>query len=139
MKSLCQHLRATLLCAALVAAPALAGGSDPLFVNLTSNDGHRANVALTFSGKQMELGHPLTVFLNDKGVFLASKASAGEFAEQQKAIEGLIEKGATVIACPMCMKHYGVAEGDLLPGIKIGNPEMTGGALFQDNAKTLTW
>jgi len=39
----------------------------------------------------------------------------------------------------MCMKHYGVKEADLLPGIKVGNPEVTGGALFKDNTKTLTW
>jgi hypothetical protein len=37
------------------------------------------------------------------------------------------------------MKHYGVAEAELLPGAEVGNPEKTGEALFQDNGKTLTW
>jgi hypothetical protein len=84
-----------------------------LFANLTSNDSHRANMAITFGGNQHERGHSLTIFL--KG------------------------KGATVFICPMCMKHYGVKKSDLLPGLKVGRPELTGGALFKDNTKTLTW
>jgi hypothetical protein len=27
----------------------------------------------------------------------------------------------------------------LLPGIKIGDPEVVGNALFKDNAKTISW
>jgi hypothetical protein len=27
------------------------------------------------------------------------------------------------------MKHYGVKEADLLPGLKVGNPELAGGAV----------
>jgi len=37
------------------------------------------------------------------------------------------------------MQHYGVAATDLLPGLKTGNPELTGSALFADNTETLTW
>ena len=121
------------------AVQAVAGDSDPLFINLTTDDGHRANMALTFGAKQMERGHPLTVFLNDKGVYLGSEAKAETFADQQTAIDELVAKGATVIVCPMCMKHYGVAESDLLGGLKIGNPELTGGLLFKDGTQTLTW
>ena len=64
-----------------------------------------------------------------------------EFANsiQQEVLAELISKGATVIICPMCMKHYGVQESDLLPGLQIGAPEVTGGALFKGNTKTLTW
>jgi intracellular sulfur oxidation DsrE/DsrF family protein len=51
----------------------------------------------------------------------------------------LMGKGAVVMICPMCMKQYGVNESDLLPGLKVGNPELTGAALFKDNTKTLTW
>ncbi len=122
-----------------VATSAVAGDKDPLFVNLTSDDAHRANMAITFGGAQHERGHFLTIFLNDKAVLIGSKANADTFAHHQNVLGKLMSQGATIIICPMCMKHYGVNEADLLPGLKIGNPELTGSALFQDNAKTLTW
>jgi len=118
---------------------AFAGAGDPLFINMTTDDGHRATMAIGFGVKQHDLGHPLTLFLNDKGVLVASKANAGKFADQQKVLVEAMAKGATVIACPLCMKHYGIKESDLLPGIQVGKPELTGGALFKDNTKTLTW
>jgi intracellular sulfur oxidation DsrE/DsrF family protein len=54
-------------------------------------------------------------------------------------LTAFVKDGATVIVCPMCMKHYGIKEADLIDGMKIGNPELTGGALFQDGTKTLSW
>jgi sulfur relay (sulfurtransferase) complex TusBCD TusD component (DsrE family) len=139
MKFLSQLLPALALCVGAIAAPALAGDTDPLFVNLTSDDSHRADMAITFGGNQHERGHPLTIFLNDKGVLIGSKSNSSKFADHQKALSDLMSDGATVLICPMCMKHYGVKESDLLPGLEVGNPELTGGALFKDNTKTLTW
>ena len=139
MKVFAQLLFALALIVGSIAAPVWAGDNDPLYVNLTTNDSHRANMGIFFSKNQFERGHPLTIFLNDKGVFLGSKTNAAKFPEHQKMLAELIGKGAVVLICPMCMKHYGVKESDLLPGIKIGNAELTGGALFKDNTKTLTW
>lgn len=138
--------RRLLLASALVAslvggisAGAMAGASDPLFINLTSDDGHRFAMALAFGGNQAKLGHPLTIFINDRGVLVASKANADKFPEQQKTLASLLAAGASIYVCPMCMKHFGVKEDDLLPGLKVGNPEAVGGALFKDGSKTLTW
>lgn len=139
MKFISHLLLALALCMGAIATPALAGDTDPLFVNLTSDDPHRANMAITFGGNQHERGHPLTIFLNDKGVLIGSKVHSAKFSDHQKALAELMGKGAAVIICPMCMKHYGVKESDLLPGLKVGKPELTGGALFKDNTKTLTW
>jgi predicted peroxiredoxin len=119
--------------------PAFAGDTDPLFVNTTTDQPHRAKMALVFSKNQLDRKHPVAIFLNDRGVLIASKANGETLKEQQDLLKALIAAGATVIACPMCMEHYGVKEADLLPGIKIGNPEVVGGALFKDNTKTLTW
>lgn len=120
-------------------APANAGATDPLFVNMTADESHRALMALQFSRNQQERGHPVTVFLNDRGVFVGSKTKAAKYKEQQQILEDIVRKGGSVLMCPMCMKHYGIGEADLLSGVKVGNPELTGSALFQDNAKTLTW
>ncbi len=122
-----------------IAAPAFAGDTDPLFVNLTTDNSHRANMVISFGENQLGRGHPLTIFLNDKGVFIASKSGADKFGGQQKMLGEILGKGAVVLVCPMCMKHYRVTESDLLPGLKVGNPELTGGALFKDHTKTLTW
>ncbi len=96
-------------------------------------------MAITFGSQQHERGHSLTIFLNDKGVLVGSTTQSNTFASHQKALTRIMSKGATVLVCPMCMKHYGVKKEDLLPGLQVGNPEATGGALFKDNTKTLTW
>jgi predicted peroxiredoxin len=133
---------AAALGAGLLSAPlasAFAGAADPLFINLTSDDAHRIDMAFAMGGNQHKRGHKLTVFMNDRAVLAASKANAGKFAAQQKQIEALIADGATILVCPMCMKHFGVKEEDLLPGLKVGSPDVTGAALFQDGTKTLSW
>jgi intracellular sulfur oxidation DsrE/DsrF family protein len=50
---------------------------------------------------------------------VASKENADQFAEQQRNLRELMQKGATVLICPDCMKLYGVSESSLLPGIQI--------------------
>lgn len=124
---------------AALAAPAMAGDSDPLFVNLTTDDPHRALMGVGFAQKQQERGHPVTIFFNDRGVHVASAKHAETFAEHHKIIAAILEKGGDILVCPMCMKHFGIAEGDLVAGAVVGSPERTGAALFRDNGKTLTW
>lgn len=139
MKFFLQAMLTLALIVGGVVNPTFAGNGDPLFVNLTTDDAHRADMGISFGKNQLERGHPLTIFLNDKGVLIGSKENATKFANHQKMLGELVSKGAVVLVCPMCMKHYGVKEADLLPGLKIGSPELTGGALFKDNTKTLTW
>jgi sulfur relay (sulfurtransferase) complex TusBCD TusD component (DsrE family) len=121
------------------ATPLFAGGNDPLFINLTTDDPHRADMAITFGRNQQDLGHPLSIFLNDKGVAIGSKANASKFKDHQAKLQEVISRGGAVLICPMCMKHYGVKENELVPGLKVGSPDVTGAALFKDNTKTLTW
>jgi sulfur relay (sulfurtransferase) complex TusBCD TusD component (DsrE family) len=132
-------LAAFAIVCALAAIPAAADTHGSLFVNLTTDESHRADMAMAFSKAMIERDHPVVVWLNDKGVFIASKEHAGKFAEQQKMLSALMSKGATVIACPMCMKHYGVKDVDLIEGVKVGNPDLTGDLLFKEDTKTLTW
>lgn len=138
MKRFASLLVAFALIAGALPTTALAGSTDPLFVNLTSDEAHRATMALSFSKGQLERGHPLTIFLNDRGVLLGSKTNAAKFAEHQKVIAELISKGATVFICAMCAEHYGVKQTDWLAGLKLAT-EQAGLALFKDNTKTLSW
>jgi sulfur relay (sulfurtransferase) complex TusBCD TusD component (DsrE family) len=124
---------------ATLSLSALAGANDPLFVSLTSDEPHRATMAFNFGTHMNEAGHPLSVFLSDKGVYLGVKSSAAKYPEQQKMLASIIAKGGTVIMCPLCLKHYGFTEADLLQGIKMGGAKVTSEALFKDNTKTMTW
>ena len=117
----------------------IAGSNDPLFVSLTSDEPHRATMALNFSKHHAANGHPLSVFLSDKGVYLGVKAAASSHPEQQKILLEMIASGSAVIMCPPCLRHYGFTEADVLPGIKMGGPKVTGEALFKPNTKTLSW
>lgn len=136
-------LAAMVLAMVLALAPAspvaLATNNDPLFVNLTTDDAHRATMALGFTAKQQARKHPVTIFLNDRAVVLAAKSKAGAFSEHQKMIADILAAGGTVLICPLCMKHYSVGEADLIDGVKIGNPDLVGAELFRDDARTLTW
>jgi sulfur relay (sulfurtransferase) complex TusBCD TusD component (DsrE family) len=127
-------------CIAVPAQTAPASGTgDPLFINQTSDDPHRVNMALSFGMKQLDRGHPLTVFLNDKGVYVGSAANASKFTEQQATIAALLKKGAVVFICPMCMEHYEIKQADLIPGLKVSDPDAIGEYLFKPNTQTLTW
>jgi sulfur relay (sulfurtransferase) complex TusBCD TusD component (DsrE family) len=139
MKYSTLFLLAASLFIATSGSPILAGATDPLFINMTTDGAHRARMAIVFGQNHQERGHPLTLFLNDRGVLVGSKAQSAKFAEHQKLLTNIMNKGATVIACPMCMKEYGGKDADLLPGIKVGSPEIVGDALFKNDTKTLTW
>jgi predicted peroxiredoxin len=128
---------ALVLLGCLATMPA-AADTRSLFVNMTSEDAHRADMAMVFSKAMLERGHPVTLWLNDKAVLLASRQQT-EKAPQQKMLSELMGKGVKVIACPMCMKHFGVVEGDLIDGVVIGNPDLTSSLLFKENTQTLTW
>lgn len=134
-----RSIRVLLLLGALSALPLAAAPPAPLFVNMTSDESHRANMAIGFGRNQLLRGHGLTVFLNDRGVRVASKQHTAAFSEHQKMLAELVEKGATILVCPMCMKQYGVKTADLLPGLRVSTPELTGAAIFAEGARTLSW
>jgi intracellular sulfur oxidation DsrE/DsrF family protein len=119
--------------------PAVAGDKDPLFINLSTDVAERVDHALHFGGVHFSKGHPLTVFLNGRGVLIPTKMHAEKYAAQQKSLTDMMGKGVVVIVCQYCLKQFDIKESDLLPGYKVGNPELTGEALFKGDTKTLSW
>jgi sulfur relay (sulfurtransferase) complex TusBCD TusD component (DsrE family) len=105
-------LAVLLLCGSSVTSPASAEDNDPLFVNLTTDGAFRTMMAMRFAQSQLERGHPLTVFLNDRGILLASKAHEAQYSDQQKLLAELLGKGTVVIACPQCLKQFNIPERD---------------------------
>jgi sulfur relay (sulfurtransferase) complex TusBCD TusD component (DsrE family) len=127
--------------AALASLPlsALAGANDPLFINLSTDEMHRASMAINFGKHHSVNGHQLTIFLNDKAVMMGVKVGSTKFADQQQALTEVIASGALVIMCPMCLKQAGYTEADLIAGVRLGSPKVTGDALFKDGTKTMSW
>ncbi|MBU3565619.1 DsrE family protein [Polynucleobacter sp. MWH-HuK1] len=124
---------------AALSLSAFAGANDPLFINLSTDETHRSTMAINFGKHHSANGHPLSIFLNDKAVILGVKAGSEKFADQQKELSEIIAKGGLVIMCPMCLKQAGYSESDLIAGVKLGSPKVTGDALFKDGTKTMSW
>ena len=118
---------------------AQAGSTDPLFVNLTTDDNHKAIMAIAFATEQLKRGHPVTIYLNSQAVQIVHKASAKRYAMQQKKLTELANRGGTILACPVCEKFLKLQEADLIPGVKLSNANLVSEALFRDNTKTLSW
>ena len=119
--------------------PAVSGDKDPLFLSLVSDDAHAATMALHFAKTVQDQGHPVTVFFNNRGVLVASKAHGDTYPEQQKEIAALTSGGAVLLACPHCMEYYGIEKTDLLSGVDAGDSDMVTKQLFMDGTRTLTW
>ena len=124
---------------ATLSLSAFAGANDPLFINLSTDEMHRSTMAINFGKHHSANGHPLSIFLNDKAVILGVKAGSNKFSDQQQALTEVITSGALVIMCPMCLKQAGYAESDLIAGVRLGSPKVTGDALFKDGTKTMSW
>ena len=111
---------------------------DPIFVNMISDDPHGTIMALHFSTKMLNKGHPISILINNKGINVILKSNK-KYAEQQKMIEVLVNKGATVLYCPMCLEALKKKEADVISGVKESSPDLMEQALFKDNTKTMTW
>ena len=118
---------------------AFSAANDPLFINLSTDEVSRASMAINFGRHHFSTGHPLTIFLNDKAGMLGVKVGSSKYAEQQQALSEAITAGALVIMCPICLKQAGYSEADLIAGVKLGGPKVTGDALFKDGTKTMSW
>lgn len=112
---------------------------DPLFINLTTNEPARVSMALGMAQHHSEGGRPITIFLSDKGVLVGLKTSKDQLSEQQNMLNAIRAKGGVVVVCPPCLKHLGKTEADLIEGLKMGGPQVTGELLFKEGTRTLSW
>ena len=127
-----------LLCSAFPASAAEAG--KKLFINLTSDDGPRAAMAIGFGTKVLqEKKIPVTIFLNVEGVRLANR-NISQCKAPQEQLRSFIKFGGRIVICPMCMQNVGgMRKEDLISGVTMGGPDVTWPALFDDNVTVLSY
>lgn len=106
--------------------PSSDGASTVLF-SVTSDankDPQAVDMALKLAGFSLDEGRHVVLFFNVKGVTIPSKALADDFAFQQDKpiktqLADLIQRGADVHVCPICMKALAVESSDLIEGAKV--------------------
>lgn len=121
------------------AATAAQSAAKPRFVlNLTSgqSDLHRSTMALALANHALDDGREVIIFLNVRAPELARKDAPsqafGENPAPSKMLASLIQRGAQVHVCPMCMKGVGVAADAMIPGCIVTDREKLFGKLTAD-------
>ena len=109
-----------------------------LFLNLTTDDIWRGAMALNFANRNLEAGHPVTIFLNITGVRIAVKerkipqhVNALTEKTLQELLEDAMKGGAKVIVCPFCLTQAGFVPRNVIQGAQLGGPDVTIPAMYE--------
>lgn len=119
-------------------------GAKTIFYNLTTDEAWNAGMALGQANKALESGYKVIVFLNVRGVLLASKSFktdslAASGMSLQDMLKGVMAKGGHVIICPMCMKKAGLDLEGLIEGVVVGGPDVTMKAMTADDTAVISY
>ena len=133
-----------ILAAALLSGTVSADGKKTIFYNITTEEAWAAGMALGQANKALENGYDVAIFLNVRGVFLASKRfKTDSWADSGKSLQDMLksamDKGAKAIICPMCMKKAGMTMDDLIKGVVKGGPDVTMKAMTADNTVVISF
>ena len=110
------------------AEPNAKAPKDGVFIHLTAGpkDAHRVLMALQMANIMADSQdvlvycdiHAIEVLLKD-----APDISYSHFPSSHKALKSLLDKKATVMACPGCLKAAGKKPEDLREGVQVANKE----------------
>ena len=108
------------------------------------HDDERATVAWTIANGGQNTGLDVTMFLVSAGIDLVRKGAAANVRmnpfdpSMKELIDGFLERGGKIMACPPCTAVRGYSQEDLIDGVEIvGSPAMH--ALIKDGAATLSF
>ncbi|MEE3371831.1 MAG: DsrE family protein [Planctomycetota bacterium] len=104
--------------------------SSTVLVNVTSAvEGDKGrpqavDMALKLAGFALDEGRSVALFFNVKGVHVPTRKLPSDLAFQDnlpiaKQLAKLIERGAEVHVCPICMKALGVEAADVMEGAQV--------------------
>ena len=119
-------------------------GRKTIFYNLTTDESWAAGMALGQAAMALKEGYGVVVFLNVRAVYLADKSHpqdtfSGTSKTAQEMLSALMEQGARVIICPMCMKKAGIEQSDLISGVEPGGPPVTFPVMTRDDTVVISY
>ena len=138
------YVLSLVLLVALLSGPVFADEKKTIFYNITTEEAWAAGMALAQANKALENGYDVAIFLNVRGVFLASKKfKTDSWADSGKSLQDMLksamDKGAKTIICPMCLKKAGMTMDDLIEGVVKGGPKVTMKAMTADNTAVISF
>ena len=82
------------------------------------------DMAMKFAGFSLDENRKVVMFFSVKGVHIPTKGLADDLAFQEhepirSQLAALIERGADVHVCPVCMKALGIEEADIIEGAQV--------------------
>ncbi|MEN8177545.1 MAG: DsrE family protein, partial [Pseudomonadota bacterium] len=118
--------------------------SKTIFYNITTDEAWAGGMALGQANKALEHGYKVVLFLNVRGVFLASKSFhtdtlSASGMSLQNMLKAAMKKGARALICPMCMKKAGMTMDDLIEGIEKGGPNITMKLMTADDTAVMSY
>ena len=132
------------LLVALLSGTVSAGEKKTIFYNITTDEAWAAGMALGQANKALENDYDVSIFLNVRGVFIASKkfktdswSDSGQ--SLQDMLKSAMDKGAKAIICPMCMKKVGMTMDDVIEGVVKGGPDVTMKAMTAENTVVISF
>jgi len=95
-----------------------------VFINHSTDDQDRSNLALGFVTAMLVEEHDVAITLMFEGALLGKKGVAEtivgrNMAPAKDVFPLILEAGVTIYVCAPCAKTMGVSEADLVPGAKI--------------------
>jgi predicted peroxiredoxin len=125
-------------------APVSADTQKTIFYNLTTDEAWAAGMALGQADKALEAGYKAIIFLNVRGIFIASKSFAtdtngGTGKSLRDMLKSAMEKGAQAILCPMCMAKAGMEMEDVIEGVVKGRPDAILKAMTADDTVIISY
>ena len=131
---------------ALITGAAIADehAKKTIFYNITSDDVWTAGMATGQASKALESGYNVVVFLNVRGVYLASTERqqdvfAGTGKTAQQMLQAIMKNGGRVVICPMCMQQAGLTMDDVIKGVERGGPDVTFELMTADDTVVVSY
>ncbi len=124
---------------ALLSGTLSATEKKTIFYNVTTEEVWPAGMALGQANMALKNGYKVVIFLNVRGVFLASTSfKTDSFGGSGKSLQDMLRSamdgGAKVVICPMCMKKAGMTMDDVIKGIVKGGPDVMKAMTADDTA-----